>query len=508
MKTKALFYFFFISFQLVFSQIDADSVMGVPTVANSTEMNSVTGANTGSIVYNIAERGIYMFDGTNWISTSSNNWLINGNTGTTNANFLGTIDDVKMEIRSNNTPMLEFGRRGTLNLDQTFLDYDDVDQPLVHLNGNGTISALQFAAAGANFYKPMFFTTPNGSFRLKGSSGGTDFFEIGSGGNTNNGRLDIIIADDGAEPISFKRFDYRNQSYRELFRVQGHANVADAKTRFGININPNYVAVDPTYNESQAGFNIANSTLQVQGSISKSIETVSANLTLTEDHHTILVTSAVTITLPAANTCTGRVYVIKNSSGNNLTLSNYVDSDNNNLTSFNGKILWLQSDGTNWQQINRKEISDPGLQYYTWNIANTTQPNIDNVRSLGQSTSQGITNTDLNDTSRGTIAPDTQGYILLYKGTLNVNNTGDFTFNGRSDDGTRIYIDDVLVLENWFDQGATTRSATINLAKGEHKIEFWYYENAGGDFMQFTWGANPDGYTVNSVIQANQFSIK
>ncbi|TCI84570.1 hypothetical protein [Tenacibaculum sp. M341] len=345
----------------IFSQIDADSVMGLPTVTDNTEMNSVTGANTGSVVYNIAQRGIFMFDGTNWISTSSNNWLINGNNGTTSSNFLGTIDDVKMEIRSNNLPMLEFGRRGTLNLDQTFLDYNDVNQPLVHLNGNGTISALQFAAAGASFYKPMFFTTTNGSFRLKGSSGGTDLFEIGSSGDGNNGQLDVIIGDDGAEPISFKRFDYRNQSYRELFRVQGHADVPDAKTRFGININPNYVAVDPNYNQSPSGYNIANSTLQVQGSVSKSITTTTGNLTLTEDHYSIIINGNHTITLPNANTCLGREYILKNVTSNNINISNYLNLSNNNTNSVAGNsTLSIQSDGTNWHQMSNENNGSSG----------------------------------------------------------------------------------------------------------------------------------------------------
>ncbi len=466
-----------------FAQIDADSLMVLPAVTDNTEMIAITGANIGSVVYNIAQRGIYMFDGTN------------------NTNFLETIDDVRMQIRSNNTHILEFGRRETSNLDQTFIDYDDLDQPLVHLNGN--VSALQFAVAGASFYKPLFFTTPNGSFRLKGSSGRTDIFEFGSGDPSNDGRLDIVTGDDGAEPISFKRFDYRNQSYRKLFRVQGHANVADAKTRFGININSTYTLVAPSYNEPQTGLNITNSTLQVQGSVSKSIQTVNGNFTLTEDHHTILVTTIATITLPAANSCSGRVYVKKNVSGGILTTSNYLDSNNNNQNTFDEDILWIQSNGTNWQQINTKPSKNTGLQYYKWNTGNFTQPNINSKRSLGVSTSQGVSNIPLNNTSSGNIAPDNDGYILLYTGTLTVNNTGYFTFNARSDDGTRIYLDDVLVLENWFDQGTTTRSATVNLAKGDHRIEFWYYENTGGDFMEFTWGNNPHGYTVGSPIESN-----
>lgn len=513
-KKLILTFLLFLSFNVTFSQLDANSVMGVPTVADNTEMLSITGANTGSIVYNIAQGGIFMYNGTTWISSNGNNWLTNGNLGTTAANFLGTTDDVRMQIRSNNLPILEFGRRATLGLVQGFPDYTDGNQALVHLNGNGSVSALQFAASGASFYKPMFFTTTNGSFRLKGSSGVTDLFEIGSGGPSNDGRLEFIIGDDGAEPIIFKRYDYRRgQFHKELFRVQGSNNTADAKTRFGINLNTNEVPVDSDYDDPQTGFNIANSTLQVQGSISKSIQTVTGNFTLTEDHHTIIVTANATITLPAANSCSGRIYVIKNISGGNITVSSYRNENNTASTTIGQLNLWLQSDGTNWQQINRNTTSTSttdsnGLQFYTWDIFNTSQPNIDNKRSLGVSTSQGTVTTALNNTLRATLAPDNNGYIISCVGTLRVQNAGSFTFNARSDDGTRIYIDGVLVLENWFDQGATTRSGTVNLAAGEHKIEFWYYEYLGGEFMEFTWGANPDGYVSGSTINANQFIIK
>ena len=138
--------------------------------------------------------------GTKW--QTNTNWLISGNSGTTKDDFLGTIDDVKMSIRSNGLSMLEFGRRKTLNLTApTRNDYKDDTQPVVYLRGDGTRGALEFAAAGASFYKPMFFTVENGSFRLKGSAGGTDMFEIGSAGPDNKGRLEFIVGDDGLEPM-------------------------------------------------------------------------------------------------------------------------------------------------------------------------------------------------------------------------------------------------------------------------------------------------------------------
>ncbi len=288
----------------------------------------------------------------------SANWLLTGNSNITNSHYLGTSNDVKMEIRSNNIPILQFGRRQTLGLVQGYPGYQSNDQPLVYVNGNGSISALQFASSGASFYKPMFFTTSNGSFRLKGSAGGTDLFEIGSAGPANDGRLEFIIGDDGAEPIVFKRYDYRSgQFHTELFRVQGSSNSANAKPRFGININPAQVSIDDDYNDASATDNIANSTLQVEGSVSKSILVPSiwlSSLTLTEDHHTIILNGNTRIDLPSASLCKGRIYIIKNTTDSNNNISTYRDHRNVNVSTITGqKTLWVQSDGSNWQQISQ-----------------------------------------------------------------------------------------------------------------------------------------------------------
>ncbi|MBL4745115.1 MAG: hypothetical protein JKY08_01980 [Flavobacteriaceae bacterium] len=305
--------------------------------------------------------------------TSGTNWLIVGNAPTNTFSFLGTTNDVKMQIRSNNLPMLEFGRRKTLGLVQPFPDYETGDQPLVLLNGDGNTAALQFTASEASFYKPMFFTTPNGNFRLKGSSGKSDFFEIGSAGPDNEGRLEFIIGDDGAEPIIFKRYDFRNgKFYQEFFRVQGSDNTANAKTRFGININTTHKPIVPGYKDNaNLGYNIANSTLQVNGSISLSIIKTTRNLTLTEEHHTIIINENHRIRLPNASTSKGRNYILKNTTNNTITISNYKDASGENSTKISPKtILFIQSDGSNWQQINNSNTSSSTVS--TLNVTKET----------------------------------------------------------------------------------------------------------------------------------------
>ncbi len=300
--------------------------------------------------------------GTDWIDNPAlNNWLTTGNSGTTTINFLGTTDDKKMQIRSNNIPLLEFGRRQTLGLTQSYPDYTDDNQSVVHIKGNNGVSALQFESSGANFYKPIFFTTSNGSFRLKGASGKTDFFEIGSAGPDNQGRLEFVIGDDGDEPIVFKRYDYRGaQFHRELFRVQGSNDTQNAKTRFGINLNQQEVPISSNLNANynDASFKRANSTFQVVGSVSKSITSTNTNFTLTEDNYTLILknntATNITITIPDASTVEGRIYIIKTSASGFATLSrNYVSSNSTTTLGLtNATVYHLQSDGTTWQQIN------------------------------------------------------------------------------------------------------------------------------------------------------------
>ncbi|SFW68204.1 beta strand repeat-containing protein [Cellulophaga fucicola] len=123
------------------------------------------------------------------------------------------------------------------------------------------------------------------------------------------------------------------------------------------------ITIDATQNVG-IGTTSPNSTLHTGGSLATAILTTTGNLTLSDIHHTIIIGSDGTIALPAASTCQGRIYIIKNPDTATITASpdysvtftpgsSYLDSmGNNNPTSLPAGITKLQSDGTNWQQIN------------------------------------------------------------------------------------------------------------------------------------------------------------
>jgi hypothetical protein len=160
-------------------------------------------------------------NGTNWNvvsylpSSSSISWSQTGNSNINpSINFLGTSDDKQMIFKSNAQSYLEFGRRQTLGLTQGYTDYDDNNEKVTYIR-----SALQFEAPNASFYKPKMYTDVDGNFRVKGSSAGTDYFEFGSTGTSNNGGFEFIIGDDGDEPILFKSYNYIT-GMSEIMRLQ------------------------------------------------------------------------------------------------------------------------------------------------------------------------------------------------------------------------------------------------------------------------------------------------
>jgi hypothetical protein len=71
---------------------------------------------------------------------------------------------------------------------------------------------------------------------------------------------------------------------------------------------------------------------------------------------------------------------------------------------------------------------------------------------------------------------------------------GDFAFDAgttqfsvTADDGIRLWIDDVLLIDKWIDQSATTYTATRPLTAGTHRIRVEYYDNAVDAVARLSW---------------------
>ncbi len=63
-----------------------------------------------------------------------------------------------------------------------------------------------------------------------------------------------------------------------------------------------------------------------------------------------------------------------------------------------------------------------------------------------------------------------------------------WTFEARSDDGVKVWVDGHLVIDKYFDQnGTATHRGTIYLAAGYHDVFVQYYERTGGAMLSVRW---------------------
>jgi len=96
--------------------------------------------------------------------------------------------------------------------------------------------------------------------------------------------------------------------------------------------------------------------------------------------------------------------------------------------------------------------------------------------------------------------------VSRYTGKLNVpiGKGGTFTFFTASDDGSKLWIDGVEVVNNNFFQGTTERGGSINLAEGAHDVVVGFYEGGGDASMILRWipvGGGKD-VTPNSAFSS------
>ncbi|AEH11652.1 galactose oxidase-like domain-containing protein [Candidatus Protofrankia datiscae] len=70
--------------------------------------------------------------------------------------------------------------------------------------------------------------------------------------------------------------------------------------------------------------------------------------------------------------------------------------------------------------------------------------------------------------------------------------TATATATATADDGIRVYLDDVPVIDEWRDQGASSFAATRPVAAGTHKVTVEYYQGVGGGLVRASYSGGGD----------------
>jgi len=65
--------------------------------------------------------------------------------------------------------------------------------------------------------------------------------------------------------------------------------------------------------------------------------------------------------------------------------------------------------------------------------------------------------------------------------------SGNHTFSATVDDGVRVWVDGVIVIDKWYPQSRTTHTGTIYLAAGTHHVKIEYFEATGVAVCMVSW---------------------
>src|SRR6185436_19575566 len=79
-----------------------------------------------------------------------------------------------------------------------------------------------------------------------------------------------------------------------------------------------------------------------------------------------------------------------------------------------------------------------------------------------------------------------------------------YTFRITSDDGVRLWVNNVQIINNWSNHAPTTNSGTIALVGGQrYDIRMEYFENTGGALAKLEWSSASQALQI--VPQARLF---
>ena len=155
-----------------------------------------------------------------------------------------------------------------------------------------------------------------------------------------------------------------------------------------------------------------------------------------------------------------------------------------------------QTNGLNYQNYAAGGAMPSYTQDASGNITNRTLLSTGTVNTVGLTTSSGAG-----------LPTRSDGFIVRFHGFINIPTAGTYWFGGQADDGIRIRINNIQVVNSWIESGGDFRSGNVNLPAGVVPVEVMYYENGGGQMVNFQWFINGSWQIVPSTVLATHSTV-
>ena len=88
-------------------------------------------------------------------------------------------------------------------------------------------------------------------------------------------------------------------------------------------------------------------------------------------------------------------------------------------------------------------------------------------------------------------------FAFMFEGYIDIENSGLYHFFTASDDGSKLFIDNIEVVDNDGDHGTVEKSGKAYLKKGFHKIKVTYFDSGGGNELRVLM--QPEGGTKKEI---------
>jgi uncharacterized protein YdeI (BOF family) len=263
---------------------------------------------------------------------------------------------------------------------------------------------------------------------------------------------------------------------------------------------------------AQVGINTItpNSTLEINGSLSQKVETITATTTLGPENNTIVCNNgvtAITINLPSVSSpdCAGRIYTIKKgsmmSSTANVTIdgsgSQTIDGSETFLLSDDQGAVTIANDGTEWKIISDHlspypmgEVSYFSISGTTVNISGLSDGSTNMiVCAVSTPTATNLLSMPMNEfstNSNGRLVYDgktTRTFHIACTISATPSNSGDQYVFGVSKNGTVVTASKIIQrMGATSDTQSTAMHVVIVLAKGDYlELQVGNLTNSGGN---------------------------
>ncbi|XVV07615.1 PA14 domain-containing protein [Actinosynnema sp. CA-248983] len=139
---------------------------------------------------------------------------------------------------------------------------------------------------------------------------------------------------------------------------------------------------------------------------------------------------------------------------------------------------------------------DEGLQGLAAAIyGNPTLSGAPKVHQTGLGSADGTVRSDWTDTSSPAPGIPAGRFAIRLTGQITFPNAGNYNLETHVDDGARLWIDDVLVIDNWSDGGPRPAKGDYNntVAGSTHRIRIDYFNSGGPGQLHLNWRRAPDG---------------